>query len=219
MIIIALADIHGSLSYLPKIADELSKADLVLIAGDITDFGDWAQADRILAEIRRHNPKVLAVPGNCDRPDVNDYLTSEGMNLHDNLVNVDGISFVGLGGSLPCHGHTPNEMADGDFTTYLDTLEVQLLPNDGFVLVTHQPAADTAVDISDGEHIGSRAVRRFIEKNQPILAVSGHTHQPPGTDHIGQTTLITPGPFRNGKYAYIELTDRVESVEPRQVED
>ena len=58
---------------------------------------------------------------------------------------------------------------------------------------------------------GSRAVRSFIEKNQPILAVSGHTHPSAGTDHIGETTLVNPGPLLKGQYAYIELTDTVKA--------
>ena len=208
MVIIALADIHGSLSHLPEIAGELSKADLILIAGDITTFGDWAAAKEIVDHIRRCNSNVLAVVGNCDRPEVNDFLTSEGINLDSNCVNVGGVWFMGLGGSLPCHGDTSNEMLDEDFDIHLTALEAQI-PLDGhLVLVTHEPAADTVVDISGGEHIGSHAVRDFIEENQPVLAISGHTHEAVGIGHIGQTMLINPGVFRHGQYACIELDQK-----------
>ena len=49
MIIVALADIHGGLDYLPAISSELEAADLVLIAGDITNFGGADEAERILS--------------------------------------------------------------------------------------------------------------------------------------------------------------------------
>ena len=217
MVIIALADIHANLSYLDQIADQLTAADLVLLAGDITQFGKWREAEAILSEIRKYNRNVLAVPGNCDRPSVNDYLTDQGISLDHNCASAGNIPFIGLGGSLPCHGTTPNEMLDNDFTTSLDALE-ELLPDDNkFVLVTHEPPADTAIDLSDGEHIGSRAIRRFIEKHQPLLAVCGHTHQSPGTDHIGRTTLVNPGPFKDARYAYIELADKVETARILQI--
>jgi Icc-related predicted phosphoesterase len=218
MIIIALADIHNNLTYLTQIADRLSTADLVLIAGDTTNFGEWAQAEQIIGQIRQHNPNILAVPGNCDRPQVNDYLTSEGINLELNCITVAGVPFVGLGGSLPCHGSTPNEMLDDDFTTSLAALEA-LLPADGrFVLVTHEPPIDTIIDIAGGRHIGSGAVRSFIEKNQPLLAVCGHVHEASGTDSLGQTTIINPGPLKDGRFAYIELTDKVQTAQPLQIE-
>ncbi len=218
MIIIALADIHNNLTYLTQIADRLSTADLVLIAGDITNFGDWAQAKQIIGQIRQHNPNILAVPGNCDRPEVDDYLTSEGINLELNCITVAGVPFVGLGGSLPCHGSTPNEMLDDDFTTSLAALEA-LLPADGrFVLVTHEPPVGTTIDMVGGRHIGSGAVRSFIEKTQPLLAVSGHVHEASGTDSLGRTTIINPGPLKDGRFAYIQLTDKVQTAQPLQIQ-
>ena len=74
------------------------------------------------------------------------------------------------------------------------------------VLVTHQPAWGTDVDLqASTRHVGSRSVRLFIEDYQPILAVSGHIHEAYGTDLIGSTLLVNPGPFRNGRYATIDI--------------
>jgi Icc-related predicted phosphoesterase len=219
VIIIALADIHADLTHLPQIAEHLSTADLVLLAGDITNFGDWRQTERIISEIRSYNRHILAVPGNCDRPDVNDYLESENISLDHNCIAAAGVSFIGLGGSLPCHGSTPNEMLDNNFTNSLTALE-ELVPADNkFVLVTHEPAVNTTIDLSDGKHIGSAAIRRFIEKTQPLLAVSGHTHQSPGTDRIGRTTLVNPGPLKDARYAIIELTEKVKSAKTIKIKN
>jgi putative phosphoesterase len=205
MNIIALSDIHGSLEYLPAIGKQLKKADLVMIAGDITHFGQWAQAEEIISQIRAYNQHVLAVPGNCDKFGVDEYLASERINLSRKCVEIGGITFCGLGGSLPCPGKTPNEFGEQVFTESLE----ELSPKENFagnlVLMTHQPAVGTAVDSIAGMHSGSAAVRDFIEKNKPVLAISGHIHEAIGTDNIGPTTLINPGPFSRGNFGCIEL--------------
>jgi uncharacterized protein len=205
MNIIALSDIHGTLKYLPATGKELAKADLVMIAGDITHFGQWEEAEQIISQIRTYNQHILAVPGNCDKFGVDEYLASEGINLSRNYVKIDGITFCGLGGSLPCPGHTPNEMGEQDFAESLEELSHQESTDGRIVLMTHQPAVETAVDTVGDMHSGSAAVRDFIEKNKPVLAISGHIHEAAGTDRIGPTTLVNPGPLRAGNYAHIEL--------------
>jgi Icc-related predicted phosphoesterase len=50
----------------------------------------------------------------------------------------------------------------------------------------------------DGRHIGSKAVRTWIEKTQPLLTLHGHIHESPKlsrsfVDRIGSTSVINPG--------------------------
>jgi Icc-related predicted phosphoesterase len=79
-------------------------------------------------------------------------------------------------------------------------------PQSFFVLVSHQPAGMTAVDLQAAtSHKGSKLVRSFIEDTQPLAAVSGHIHEARGTDRIGSTLLVNPGPFKNDCYAVIDL--------------
>jgi len=67
------------------------------------------------------------------------------------------------------------------------------------VVVIHSPPSDTGLDVLfDGTHVGSRAVRRFIEKHRPILALHGHIHEAPEMsgswiEHLGPTVCINPG--------------------------
>ena len=54
--------------------------------------------------------------------------------------------------------------------------------------------------IHSGQHVGSRAIRRFIEAHQPPLALAGHIHESPRTsasyrDAIGRTQVVNPGQF------------------------
>ena len=39
MKILAMADLHGDVSHLERFAEDLEAADVVLLAGDITQFG------------------------------------------------------------------------------------------------------------------------------------------------------------------------------------
>lgn len=65
--------------------------------------------------------------------------------------------------------------------------------------VLHDPPYGTALDtLWNGQHIGSMAVRRFIEGHQPPLVLSGHIHESPKasgkiTDRIGGTVCVNPG--------------------------
>lgn len=219
MIIIALADIHGCLDFLvgeSSFSDDLNSADLVLIAGDITNFKGKDEVHRILTELLKYNSCVLAVPGNCDLPEVDEYLRNGEMNLNCNCITIGEIAFTGLGGSLACSKHAHNETAEEDYKICLEHV-VSMTPKDKkVVFVSHKPAKGTAVDtIGDGYHNGSEAIRDFLETSQPLLAVSGHIHEAPGVDTIGETTLVNPGPFRQGSYAYIELDATVAKAEIR----
>ena len=67
------------------------------------------------------------------------------------------------------------------------------------VYVLHDPPYDTNLDLLfNGQHIGSAAVRRFIEQHQPPAVLSGHIHESPKVsgkvmDRIGDTVCVNPG--------------------------
>ena len=85
------------------------------------------------------------------------------------------------------------------------------------VLVSHQPARDTVTDLAgNGAHVGSTAVRTFIERHKPVLCLSGHIHEAQGTDAIGSTILVNPGPFMEGRYVVAEITGNTCRVDIRR---
>jgi Icc-related predicted phosphoesterase len=163
MIIVALPDIHDDVGRLGTVAEDLSAADLVLLVGDLTNFGRQAAAERIVRAVRKYNSHILAVPGNCDYPEVDAFLTSEGINLHRRSTLIDGIAFLGVGGSLPCPGRTPNEYSDRDFEAFLAEAASDLRPDAPVILVSHQPPRNTVNDLAGiGRHVGSESVRAFV---------------------------------------------------------
>ncbi|MEK7449366.1 MAG: hypothetical protein AAB019_07770, partial [Planctomycetota bacterium] len=119
------------------------------------------------------------------------------------------IAFLGIGGSLPCPGHTPNEATEDELGAWLDEAVAGLDPAIPLIMVSHQPPWGTLVDkILNGAHTGSLAIRDFILKKQPLICFSGHVHEGRGVDSLGKTKLINPGPLREGRYAYAEIENQ-----------
>lgn len=43
------------------------------------------------------------------------------------------------------------------------------------------------------EHVGSKSVREFEEKYQPLLGLHGHIHESYASDRVGRTLVVNPG--------------------------
>jgi len=69
------------------------------------------------------------------------------------------------------------------------------------LFVLHSPPRGTRCDmVAAALHVGSRAIRAFIERHQPPLVLSGHIHESPRVsssyhDRIGRTVVVNPGQF------------------------
>jgi Icc-related predicted phosphoesterase len=67
------------------------------------------------------------------------------------------------------------------------------------VYIMHSPPFGTRLDlIQGGKSAGSRSIKTFIERNQPLLTLHGHIHESPElsgayVDRIGETLSINPG--------------------------
>jgi Icc-related predicted phosphoesterase len=67
------------------------------------------------------------------------------------------------------------------------------------IFVMHSPPFGTRLDLTQsGESAGSRSIKTFIEKHQPLLTLHGHIHESPDIsghyfDRIGETVSINPG--------------------------
>ena len=217
MIIVGLSDIHDDLSCLSDIAEDICRADVVVISGDVTHFGCKSVASALIDEIRIYNKNVLAVPGNCDPQEVSQYFDREDINLDRICKVIGGAAFVGIGGSLPCPGKTPNEISEFQFHRHLQKAAKNVSKTIPLILVTHQPPYGTFADRVGKRHVGSESIREFIMEDKPAVCFCGHIHEARSVDNINGTVIINPGPFRNGGYGYVELNDSVIAAEIRGV--
>ena len=91
---------------------------------------------------------------------------------------------------------------------------VGLSPPAETLYVLHSPPLDTACDVmSTRQHVGSRAIRRFVETEQPRLVLSGHIHESPRVsgawrDQLGRTTVVNPGQFASPKLSGVWFDPR-----------
>lgn len=208
MTITVLSDIHGRIDKIDRLADQLRNSHLALLTGDITHFGKEYETKEVISKILAYQPNILAVTGNCDYPEVDYFLIKEGINLYQSSVIFEGLGFVGTGGSLPCPGKTPNEYSEDDLLSSLEIAYSSLYSSIPFVLVVHQPPYNTATDkISPESHVGSHAIRKFIETHNPIACFCGHIHESKGKDYINSTLIINPGPFKDGNFALVKITE------------
>jgi len=218
MIIVGLSDIHGDLPMIEKIKRIIAKADVTLLVGDITNFGRQAEIKQVLTPVIQSARKIFAVSGNCDYHEVDAWLSEQNVNLHGKGEIYRGIGFVGLGGSLITPFQTPNELTEEEIDHYLTIGNSQVSSNISMILVSHQPPFRTKCDrISSGHHVGSIAVREFIEKHQPKICFTGHIHESTGVDKIDDTYVINPGKLNKGYYAYAEIHEIVETIEIRSI--
>ncbi|MBN2612812.1 MAG: metallophosphoesterase [Bacteroidales bacterium] len=208
MEIIAFTDIHGRTDSFDRISGNIKSADLIVIAGDITHFGLEKDARAVLENIAQYNDSILVVAGNCDQTGVVKYLCSQEWNLHNEVKNINGYTFIGLGGSLPCPGKTPLEYSEEEYSLHIASISGKINAETQKILITHQPPANTVNDqVAAGQHVGSHIIRKFIETLQPIITFTGHIHEGIGIDTIGISKIINPGPFREGNYAYAKIID------------
>jgi Icc-related predicted phosphoesterase len=86
----------------------------------------------------------------------------------------------------------------------LDRLPKPLHPK-RTIYIMHSPPFGTRLDLIQGrKSAGSRSIKTFIEKTQPLLTLHGHIHESPQLsgaylDRIGETVSINPGQFNTPK--------------------
>ena len=207
-----ISDMHGDTANVEKLADEFSKADVVLFGGDFAKFNHAETGKPALETLVKKHESVYAVIGNCDEPEFLSELEAADISVENGMVFHDSLIFAGSGGGTKFSGDTPFERTEeeilSDYAILKDSA-AQCADENGhwnnLVLIMHNPPKDTACDlIPAGVHVGSSALRAFIEETQPLLVVTGHIHESAGIDTIGRTTVVNPGALFEGKYAVAE---------------
>ncbi|MBO4369327.1 MAG: metallophosphoesterase [Desulfovibrio sp.] len=201
---LVLGDIHDSTQAFLTIP-ELAYADGILVTGDVTNTGGVSEAKRVFAVLEKANLPIFAQIGNMDRAEIDTWLTQKGINLHRTVRELTpSVAIFGVGASIFTPFGTPSEYPESDFSFWLEECWHKSHGYASTVLVSHNPPFDTACDVvSNGNHVGSQAVKEFIEEHQPDLCLCGHIHESRALDRIGRTLLVNPGAFAQGFYAML----------------
>ncbi len=204
MLIIAFGDVHMR----PEAAERIPgirEADLVVVNGDLTNRGGRDEAGWVLDRLRALNPRVYGHIGNMDRDEVDHLFTELGINLNGRGVVIGEVGLFGVGGSPPTPFGTPSEFPDEELESMLRKAHGEVREAPVKILFSHAPPFGTAVDrLRNGTHVGSRAIRRFLEGSDCAVCVCGHIHEAVGTDRVGTARVVNPGMLPAGGYVRID---------------
>ena len=213
--ILAISDVHGEenenlYTYLNN-----NDIDLVLILGDITNFGPLDFVETFINKVADCDVDVIAIPGNCDPKGICNAINEVSFCLHNNIIAYGDAILFGYGGSNETPFNTPGEIQDNKI--YGDVFE--LLANYDYVyndkvpkvkiLVTHAPPYNTEVDkIESGEHVGSQGILKSIHEFEPEINLCGHVHEAKSLSKIGFTTdVANPGMLKDNGAVLIDVKD------------
>ncbi len=209
MKIVSFGDVHMATRNLERMSEVLRDTDLVIVSGDLTNFGGVEDARKVIDDVRRACPRVLAVSGNLDKREVIPYLESEGVTLHGKGVVLDGLAIFGCGGSNITPFRTPTELTEDEIYETLQQGYEEVRGHRPLLMICHTPPYETKCDrIVGGKPVGSTAARRFIEEVKPDVCISGHIHESAAVDSIGPTTILNAGPFKGGGYIVVRTAGR-----------
>jgi Icc-related predicted phosphoesterase len=194
MELLAFTDLHGRINGLREIIKTARNGEIsaLLCAGDLTFFG--ANLHELLKKFNSELP-LFIIPGNHELPeDIKNALKKFKFvkDIHGKASFLDSCTIFGLGGSKITPFSTPFEMDDKQIEKKLGKFKKK---KGKLILVTHEPPHNTLLDYVNDMHLGSIAIRKFIEKHQPDYCICGHFHENAGKrDKVGKTIVINPGP-------------------------
>jgi Icc-related predicted phosphoesterase len=212
MRIAALADLHFTPQSYDRIRDQMNRvrdeADLLVLAGDLTNFGKPEEVESMLNSLVRIRIPIVAVLGNHDyesgkAEEVMKMLMSEGVKLLDGTgYERDGVGFAGtkgfLGGfgrgALTAFGEPEVKafvQAAIDESLKLERALSQLRTPKRVVVVHYSPIGTTVQGepVEIFPYLGSSRLMEVIDRHGADLVLHGHAHH--GTAD-GKTTAGCP---------------------------
>ncbi len=194
--ILAFADMHGSMKAFKKIEKNAKNADILLCAGDISIFEN--DLKKILKRFNKLGVPMIVISGNHES---DESLLKHTKDLANVIHKKDDLHSLGNYHFL-CSSGDGFAQEDKQFEKtakrlYKNIKKITANNKDAkFILLTHAPPHKTKQDTIMGGHCGNKAIRRFIMKTKPNLAICGHIHENAGKkDTLGKTKVINPGPF------------------------
>jgi Icc-related predicted phosphoesterase len=174
---------------------------------------------------------VYVVPGNADWIYADDewkfldkdYFNDVLMKGLKNVVNVDE-KFIILNDELALigYGRSCNPEEGEEYKESYKIMDALFRINKRrkreIILLSHNVPYNCSLDIvkwkgnpRDGEHVGSKVVKKMIQMFKPLYAIGGHMHEHFGACKIGKTTVINAGMGKTN--VWLDLENKKKNIE------
>jgi Icc-related predicted phosphoesterase len=213
----AIKDVKG-IGYYPYVTNESEyeemcknpkKVDEVFHKVMISTLKEWLN---LIPQKLTDETRVVVCPGNDDRLAVDEIV-----NKHKHVINGEGKvveiddahEMVSCGWVNPTPWNTAREEEEDKLEERLEKYISQLKNVENAIFNFHAPPYQSKIDeaplldkdlnpiIQHGSvvlvPVGSKAVRKMIEKYQPFMGLHGHIHESSGSIKIGRTYCVNPG--------------------------
>lgn len=212
MRIAATADLHYSPQTYDRIREPMSKvrdeADVLVIAGDLTNFGRPQEMESLLTMLVRMRLPVVAVLGNHDyesgkQDELIKMMTAEGIKVLDGTgYEREGVGFAGAKGfvggfgrgMLTAFGEQETKafvQAGIEEAMKLERALAQLRTDKRVVVLHYAPVADTVKGepLEIYPYLGSSRLMEVCDRHGADIVFHGHAHHGAGD---GRTTAGIP---------------------------
>ena len=199
MRIAAVADLHFSPPNYDRLREPMSRvreeADVLVLAGDLTNYGKPAEMDSLLNAIVRLRIPTVAILGNHDyesgqQEELIRMMTAEGIKALDGTgYERDGVGFAGTKGFLGGFGRgVLTAFGEPEVKAFVqaainETLKLEralsLLRTPKRVVVVHYAPVIDTVRGEPAEifpYLGSSRLAEVVDRHQANLVLHGHAH-------------------------------------------
>ncbi|MEX0629232.1 MAG: metallophosphoesterase [Chloroflexota bacterium] len=172
------------------------------------DIRRWVElADERLADT---GIQCIVIPGNDDEPFVGDLLSAARRlrNPEGEVIELGPYQVLSYGWSNITPWRSPRELDEDVLEQRIEGIAAGLEPGKPAIFNLHVPPFGSGIDnapeiradlsLVGGSAaamvpVGSHAVRRVIERHQPMLGLHGHIHESRGKARIGRSICLNPG--------------------------
>jgi hypothetical protein len=218
MKILAVTDIHGASH---KVVEMLNREnpDILIIGGDLTTYGSVQDVRNAVDSFRSVCGVLLCISGNMESREHDSFFTEAGVSINGKGHMVGNVGIFGVSAAPFSPLRTPFEISEEEIGSVIQAGYRDVLGARQKILVSHAPPYGTTVDVlRSGKHVGSTAVRKFVESEQPAVVICGHIHEARGMDTIGSSTIVNCGEGFQGYYAVLSAEGGSISVQNRRLE-
>lgn len=206
MKLLFLADLHFSLKQYDWVVAHATEYDLIVIGGDLLDLSSSLDLDTQITVVEKYfsvltkTSKLAVSSGNHDGDTRNAADESVAQWLQDSRAEglyVDGDSFDFLNARITVCPWWDGELSRNEIQSQLEREAASVRGR--WIWIHHAPPEGASTCWNGRKFIGDEFLRKWIERFQPDMVLSGHIHDAPfckagsWVDRIGRTWVFNTG--------------------------